>query len=677
MRLALLASCFLMLSGDFAYSQTTPRTIVREESEPARWSLLIGVNDYMHVNDLQYCADDVEGLKERLEENGFDKRQQFLLRTGASDTSAWPLKSNVEKHLSFLLGTLAPDGKQLASPGLVGEDDLVVIAFSGHGVNIDGKSFLCPVEADLGQPSSLISLDKVYDWLDACPAQFKLLLVDACRNDPTPGGEKAMRATTATKDFARSLEKPPKGILVLSSCASGQVSLEDETLGHGVFMHFLLEGLTGKADNEKGDRNGRVSLLELYKYAGDKTKFHVADTRRMPQTPALRGEIVGDFEFGFNDDAEIDRYVERLKQLRESKELSKALIEANKAIRLYPKSADLYEARSVLWYSMEMFDEGLSDIDKAIDLDPENHVFYNERGLHYFKNGEYKTAIRSFDRAINLRPEYAPAYCNRGDSFRELRDFDRASTDYNLAIQLDPDDARIHNNLSYLYFKKGEYESAISGFNRAIEADAEYALAYYNRGDVYQALDDHDRALADYNIAIQLDPNESRFYNNRGLSWYDKDENDKAITDFTKAIELDLNSPTAYLNRGLAYKGAERYQDAINDFNKAVRLDSSYVDTVARSRGGTYYMLDQYDLAIKDLSRHLELNPEMDYSYYLRGRCWAEKGNSTNAIKDYSKCIELNPTYAKAYMYRAKAYLKLKNLQKAESDISQYERYKK
>lgn len=42
----------------------------------------------------------------------------------------------------------------------------------------------------------------------------------------------------------------------------------------------------------------RSALLELYKYAGEKTKFYVADIRRIPQTPALRGEIVGDFELG-------------------------------------------------------------------------------------------------------------------------------------------------------------------------------------------------------------------------------------------------------------------------------------------------------------------------------------------------------------------------------------------
>lgn len=63
-------------------------------------------------------------------------------------------------------------------------------------------------------------------------------------------------------------------------------------------MKYLLDGLGGAADKSVGDRNQKVSLLELYRYASDKTKTHVARTRGQIQTPALKGDITGDFEFG-------------------------------------------------------------------------------------------------------------------------------------------------------------------------------------------------------------------------------------------------------------------------------------------------------------------------------------------------------------------------------------------
>ena len=67
---------------------------------------------------------------------------------------------------------------------------------------------------------------------------------------------------------------------------------------YGVFMHFLSEGLAGLADRAAGNNDGRVSLLELYKYAGTKTKAYVAQTFSEVQTPMLKGEVSGDFEIG-------------------------------------------------------------------------------------------------------------------------------------------------------------------------------------------------------------------------------------------------------------------------------------------------------------------------------------------------------------------------------------------
>jgi uncharacterized caspase-like protein len=138
------------------------------------------------------------------------------------------------------------DDKGQPVPGLLDKYDLAAIAFSGHGVLREGVSYLCPVETRLDRPETLVSLEGIYKRLSACRASQKLLVVDACRNDPRPGGQKSPRATEETQGFARSLEKPPEGILVLASCAAGQVSWEDKELGHGVFMYYVLKGLGGK-----------------------------------------------------------------------------------------------------------------------------------------------------------------------------------------------------------------------------------------------------------------------------------------------------------------------------------------------------------------------------------------------------------------------------------------------
>jgi hypothetical protein len=139
----------------------------------------------------------------------------------------------------------------------------------------------------------MIAVDDVYRKFGACRAALKLLLVDACRNDPRPPGKKSATPDADRRSLGASFERPPDGIVVLTSCAPGQISWEDEELKHGVFMSYVLKGLSGDAD---GNRNGRVTLGELYDYAGSETKLYVANRYRDLQVPAQRGEINGIFE---------------------------------------------------------------------------------------------------------------------------------------------------------------------------------------------------------------------------------------------------------------------------------------------------------------------------------------------------------------------------------------------
>ena len=247
----------------------------RKTRDGSRWAILIGVNDYAQANDLEYCVADQKGLRDQLIASGFPEKQVFLLHDDANDKKYLPFKSNIERALAVILG-------------LVEEDDLVVVAFSGHGVQMGKTPYLCPTDARLDDPTTMVSLDWVYEQFQNCPAALRLLIVDACRNDPRLGTARSLKPTDGARQFARSLAVPPKGLLLLTSCTDGEVSMEEKAFGHGVFMHFLLEGLKGAADANK---NGEVTLQELKKYAGTETKLYVEKKFGESQRPNLRGDL--------------------------------------------------------------------------------------------------------------------------------------------------------------------------------------------------------------------------------------------------------------------------------------------------------------------------------------------------------------------------------------------------
>ena len=73
------------------------------------------------------------------------------------------------------------------------------------------------------------------------------------------------------------------------------------------------------------------------------------------------------------------------------------------------------------------------------------------------------------------------------------------------------------------------------------------------------------------------------------------------------------------------------------------------------NRGVAYAKKGEYDKAITDYNKAIELNPEYARAYYNRGNAYAEKGEHDKATADYNKAIEIDPEY--------KSVIGLKNLQ--------------
>ena len=239
-------------------------------------ALLIGVNNYERLKDLRYCEEDVTALRDRLIEIGFKRDAIKCLTTGDKDPARRPSHRNITEHFDALFRGLK-------------EEAVLVIALSGHGGSFDFKevsgqqrqeSFYCAQDARLHDPTgTMISVRNIYDRLENCPARFKMLLVDACRDQhfAPPDAKTVVDEAKTMASFVKSLSDGwlPKATLAMVSCTSGEQSYEDPKLGHGIFMYYVLEALDGKADCEyRGDRNGRVSYTELKDYVYRKTSDH-------------------------------------------------------------------------------------------------------------------------------------------------------------------------------------------------------------------------------------------------------------------------------------------------------------------------------------------------------------------------------------------------------------------
>ena len=74
-----------------------------------------------------------------------------------------------------------------------------------------------------------------------------------------------------------------------------------------------------------------------------------------------------------------------------------------------------------------------------------------------------------------------------------------------------------------------------------------------------------------------------------------------------------------------------------------------------------------YDRAIEDYNRAIDLNPDHAEAYSNRGLVCEIKGDYDRAIEDYNKAIELKPDLAEAYSSRGRVCHKQGDYDRAET----------
>ena len=78
--------------------------------------------------------------------------------------------------------------------------------------------------------------------------------------------------------------------------------------------------------------------------------------------------------------------------------------------------------------------------------------------------------------------------------------------------------------------------------------------------------------------------------------------------------QTELSDPVAYYNRGVTYKSKGQYDQAISDFTKALEIIPRFAEAY-NNRGNAYAMKGQYDQAISDFTKALEINPRFAGAY--------------------------------------------------------------
>jgi formylglycine-generating enzyme required for sulfatase activity len=248
---------------------------------------LVGVRDYSQtgeLTDLKFAEDDVHTLADLFSKAGVPSDNIVIMtqRAAAASKSRFNPRSDlIMKELRLVLEELGPD-------------DSIIVGFSGHGLQFkdDPTNYFCPMDAnpDPEHKDTLVSLPEVYRMLTKSKAGTKLLLVDACRNDPLSATARAARRIDIEPAYSRPPDVFDGGTVAIFSCSESQRAFEHPDLKSGVFFHFINRAFSGEADT---DNDQVIDLLELELFTIKNVQKWSRINLGKLQTPERRGDAKG------------------------------------------------------------------------------------------------------------------------------------------------------------------------------------------------------------------------------------------------------------------------------------------------------------------------------------------------------------------------------------------------
>jgi helicase len=170
-------------------------------------------------------------------------------------------------------------------------DDVVVIAFSGHGTETHELVAHDTDPYDL--TGTTIPLTMLGEWCARIPARRLLIVLDCCFSGGM--GAKALQVEGAPRDIqsvdAKLNQISGQGRVILTASGPTEKAWESPRLGHGFLTLHLLEALRGPEEIRQGDQ---VGVLRLLDYVARRVVDAARQIRR-EQHPSVRGTFDGEF----------------------------------------------------------------------------------------------------------------------------------------------------------------------------------------------------------------------------------------------------------------------------------------------------------------------------------------------------------------------------------------------
>jgi len=144
-----------------------------------------------------------------------------------------------------------------------------------------------------------------------------------------------------------------------------------------------------------------------------------------------------------------------------------------------------------------------------------------------------------------------------------------------------------------------------------------------------------------------------------------------AVAAYSEDLKRNPDHAEALQSRGNDYAALGQYDLALDDFGKSIQLQPKSWGTFG-DRAGVYLKLGKFDAAIEDFTRAAQLFPDWT-TWKARGDAYLAHGDFDAAVADYTSSIKLLSNLPSSAVFpRGVAYLRSGRFDLAQADFATF-----
>lgn len=356
-----------------------------------------------------------------------------------------------------------------------------------------------------------------------------------------------------------------------------------------------------------------------------------------------------------------------------------ALMYENKALTAYPNDVELLEKKVGTCEILQRYSDAAHTSEKLFRLSPRNNDYRNMvmeynllSGRQNMKQMEYDSALVNFDKVLAVYPNNYDAIIFSADVYAQQKKYDEALERIDMGLNNNPYDEKLLFKRVVVLQEAGLLDLAAEqalALHQLKPKDKRYENLLVDVKTIYaknlMAVDDYDGAREEYRTILKYQPKNTDALNGMINLESGSERYDSALYYADLALLYQPNDRELLLKKSSVLEAKQQYIEAYTITGSLMqrypynsKIKQTHIEQLLAS-GGAYNKRLEYDSALAEFYKVLEINPRDSNALNYSSNILSEKNENDSALNLINKALYYYPgnelfTFKRAVMLEKK-----------------------